>query len=724
MPQDITRWWTDREGRAFHEKTWQRSGLAVWDAKWHALSPAARRAFLNEVPVPTRKKGAPPAGTPVECFPEKALDELVRAKFVEIRPAGASASAQRVVVADEAIDFARRVQELHRLHLLSTERADALTRYVKQNFHEYALHTALAQVLQRAGIMGYLGLPELLRRYVAGRRWPGWVAEYLHSPVAAKVLAAVQEAGGSLPLTQLAERVPKSKPDAVRSALDNLVALLALFEDVQPGTGELLVGLLPAVRADLERAGRPRERPPLVPCPSPREVGPEGGFLIADLRAVLLELAREPAKVRQNFTLYQKDYDRLAAALEDLPGWLVEAVDATAEARLDAARQLVQALRLTEIDHHGAISLMRISAQGQKWLTSPLDVQYASVFDYARARPSSARLLDDGASGCDGYDYGDSRFLGVTFSVSEARRGLSYYSHEVTPAERQALREAFDRAFAALPIGTFIRRDSFLAHAAYGPHNPLLMGRAPTEVVVFRYGARVPPLEDELEEAGRQALDECLQARLVPLGCFRAALDERGELCVARQPRLDAYFGREVSKEALAGTGSAEARVIVQPDYSIVLIGLNPTPVAELSPFCERPRGRTGPGSMVLKLTRDAVVKAIAGGLEPGEIVARLQRHASNELPANVLREVEGWCRWAKRVEPAPMLVLRCPDRDTADRVTSALRRRAERLSETLVAVADDKLTSADRQKLEQHGIIVDPSKARGPAPRKRRGSR
>jgi hypothetical protein len=70
------------------------------------------------------------------------------------------------------------------------------------------------------------------------------------------------------------------------------------------------------------------------------------------------------------------------------------------------------------------------------------------------------------------------------------------------------------------------------------------------------------------------------------------------------------------------------------------------------------------------------------------------------------------------------MLVLRCPDRDTADRVTSALRRRAERLSETLVAVADDKLTSADRQKLEQHGIIVDPSKARGPAPRKRRGSR
>ena len=35
-------------------------------------------------------------------------------------------------------------------------------------------------------------------------------------------------------------------------------------------------------------------------------------------------------------------------------------------------------------------------------------------------------------------------------------------------------------------------------------------------------------------------------------------------------------------------------RVVVQPDFSVILIGLNPAPVAELAPFCERVKGRAG----------------------------------------------------------------------------------------------------------------------------------
>lgn len=64
---------------------------------------------------------------------------------------------------------------------------------------------------------------------------------------------------------------------------------------------------------------------------------------------------------------------------------------------------------------------------------------------------------------------------------------------------------------------------------------------------------------------------------------------------------------------------------------------------------------------MVLKLTRESVVKAVANGLKPEEIVGRLEQYASNGVPANVLREVKGWSGWVRRVEFATMAVLRCP---------------------------------------------------------------
>jgi hypothetical protein len=116
------------------------------------------------------------------------------------------------------------------------------------------------------------------------------------------------------------------------------------------------------------------------------------------------------------------------------------------------------------------------------------------------------------------------------------------------------------------------------------------------------------------------------------------------------------------------------------------------------------------------------VVKAVSHGLKPAEIADRLRRHASNEVPANVLREVQDWSNWVRRVTPSTLVVLRCPDRDTADRVMSALRRQAERVNETLVAVDQKKLTSAERNKLRAHGIIVEGhSEAREGKPKKRK---
>ena len=308
------------------------------------------------------------------------------------------------------------------------------------------------------------------------------------------------------------------------------------------------------------------------------------------------------------------------------------------------------------------------------------------------------------------------RFLGEQVTVLKVEKGnRAPYYWDAKPEDQQALRNSLDQALAVLKPGVFYRMDSVEGHLAFGEHNPVNRGLALDQVAVFRLTRPVPPMEEQGEEAGRLLIDTFVRRRLIPLGCVRAAIDDEGRISIARHPRQDAYFGREVARADLAPTSEVAARVVVQPDFSVILIGPNPAAAAELAPFCERTARGSVQGAMVLKITRESVVKAVSLGLEPAEIAARLQRHASNEVPASVLRVVQDWSSWVRRVTSSTLTVLRCPDRDTADRVMGAMKRQAERVNDTLVAIDQKKLTAADRNKLQGHGIIVQgDSQARG----------
>ena len=377
-----------------------------------------------------------------------------------------------------------------------------------------------------------------------------------------------------------------------------------------------------------------------------------------------------------------------------------------------------------------------LSAKGEKWLAGPLEDQYAALFDLLRAKVARNAVYDPAVwffykDVLDPYSYSDRgpsdyRFLGDNVASLKKGKSTSSYYWEAKPEDVEALRESLYKGFAPLAAGTYYRLESVVEHIASGDANPLLLGLPQDEVVVYRNGQRVPALEELREEAGRAMLQVFIGERLIPLGCLQTAVDGEGKLCVARTPRLDAYFGRKVKPADLAGTpGAAESKVVVQPDFSVVVIGTNPAPAAALAPFCERSTKGSGQGAMVLKLTRESVVKAVAHGLKPEEIVARLKQYASNGVPANVLREVEGWSGWVRRVTLGTMTVLRCPDAETADRLVGALKKRAERVNETIVAVDGGKLTPAERARLKDQGLIVqghaEPAAKRPPAKKKRR---
>ena len=111
---------------------------------------------------------------------------------------------------------------------------------------------------------------------------------------------------------------------------------------------------------------------------------------------------------------------------------------------------------------------------------------------------------------------------------------------------------------------------------------------------------------------------------------------------------------------------------------------------------------------MTLRLTRASVVKAVAYGMKPAEIMDRLRRLATKEVPANVLRQVSDWCGWVRRAHASTTLIVRCADSETADRIVAVMKRQAERLTETIVTIDQHRLTSADRNNLREQGVLIE----------------
>jgi hypothetical protein len=459
----------------------------------------------------------------------------------------------------------------------------------------------------------------------------------------------------------------------------------------------------PSVQKDRKPSSEPRARPNLEPSPEPVEPGPVNGTDIPDLRAVLLELAADRARLRRNRSLFQKETERFQAGLEQLPGWLVEMYNLTPPRRRDIALYWAKRLQLTQEVSEGQRSWLDLTEKGRNWLILPSEQQYASI--YRRLRDTDR---SDDPSYYWGHEFDDGWFLGAAVSsvpLRPAQHARDDFGGRLTLEDRRPLREVLYAAFAELPMGVFHRFDSFAAHTCFGPHNPLLLGQRSDQVRIRVSGRILLPRVEPLYETGRHLLGQLVSNRLVSLGCLHAGRDADGELLIARRPRLDVYFGRPAPKE-LGENGVATA-VVVQPDFSVLVIGLDQSPLVELLPFCERVRERSGPGAATLRLTRASVIKGAVIGLSSTKMIERLQHHCSKPLPENVIHEVREWAEWVRSVSAESLTLLRCPDGPAADRVVAALGRSAEKINETTVAFASTVLGDADRRGLLEQGIVI-----------------
>ena len=64
----------------------------------------------------------------------------------------------------------------------------------------------------------------------------------------------------------------------------------------------------------------------------------------------------------------------------------------------------------------------------------------------------------------------------------------------------------------------------------------------------------MPPFAEEREEAGKRVIETLILRRLIPLGCARAAIDDKGMIRIARNRVCDLYFGHKIDPAALVGS--------------------------------------------------------------------------------------------------------------------------------------------------------------------------
>ncbi len=451
-------------------------------------------------------------------------------------------------------------------------------------------------------------------------------------------------------------------------------------------------------------SSEPKTRPPLLPCPALADPGPTGGIDLSDLRSVLLEVTSERARLRRNRALFQKESERFEAVLDPLPSWLEKMYNLSPSRRCSIALYWAKSFRLTEDRTEGDRLWLETSDTGREWLASHVEEQFAFIFKSLR---EGSRPYDQTALQMSLRD--DGWFLGASISVISIKDGdrsqVSYFYPFVSSVEQlQPLRDKLYACFQKLPLGVFHRLDNFAAHVCYGLDNPILLGHQSDEVCVRINGRLVHPREQSRYDTGRWLLGQFVSNRLVSMGCLQAGVDADGELTIARLPRLDVYFGRDLPVEASASV-LGETQVVVQPDFSVVVIGVDRSPLAELLPFCEREPSRTG--ASVLRITRSSVVRASIAGLTGDEILNRLQRISRVPLPGNVVHEVREWSGWLRAVSSEPALLIRCPDAVAADRVVAALGRKALKLNETTVAFSSPTLDESERRKLIEQGVYL-----------------
>ncbi len=225
---------------------------------------------------------------------ERLLAELQSAGLIEPRTALKGGAAY--AIPGEAVPFAQKISSLryqHPLTLESNSLSEFLTIDVQMSRQRYR---ALVELARKSSFKART-TELLLTQLIPNPRWHELVLDDLQRhPVAVRLIEMFRERQAPMHKAEVPGHLREWPASMVRTVLDGLIYRLVLVEELSKQSRRLVVGMPKAARDQWGKfKAWPAERPAMSAAPHPAQVGPANGFLVADLRATLIELLRLPA---------------------------------------------------------------------------------------------------------------------------------------------------------------------------------------------------------------------------------------------------------------------------------------------------------------------------------------------------------------------------------------------------------------------------------------------
>lgn len=478
-------------------------------------------------------------------------------------------------------------------------------------------------------------------------------------------------------------KIPK-KQTADASDGPTLEALEAELERrrnlIPVGLAEAVVTRVPSVSAGLESLDRRR-----VEVGTRLSIPPIHGdlrfgfpFLSWDAWMVLHHIAREPLEHNQDGTIPARWIKPLEGRFVPLPEW--GGIGAAAANRVAPALQVLLDLGLlaTRRGPKPESPNLRIGVEGAKALKAGRAAFFARTLEF--------------------------KWLGAFDPALERMRQVSWnrignwvwrMGHEAAAFEGLA-RRLSARVLGVLPANGSARWTDM--DDAFGP----------TDSVVFERG--VPWSERKAEVApetffdridGATASGLLADALMYPyaFGLIARGVTSDGEVTWSLTGPGRAWLGLPAHREP-----DPPRHVKVTPAFDVYFGRAEPESLAELSLYAELTRHDHG---VVGRLVARSVQGATALGIAVTEIVASLERMVGSPIPANVRIALDDWGRAAQPVVVREGVVLRCPDAATAATLERLGKGAAERLSETILLLADRRALTTLRKKAGEAGVIL-----------------
>jgi hypothetical protein len=506
---------------------------------------------------------------------------------------------------------------------------------------------------------------------------------------AKKLLRKLMSEDWWLPVAFLPHLAPDEEEDLLLDALKLLLENMLVFVEFSGFDMSLNVGVWAGIYrflnpADFEPASLKTHDCPAQPSPA---------FLVSDMTEVLFEAAQTPVRItRSTGKPYRQIQKRILERLVELPEFVIYRDLYTKSERIDRAMLEARLSGLGDVSDQGTGIVFKTTATGKFWLAaSPAD-KLKMILD--RHKPSCFELKRD-CFNRDVWGEGNS----VLFSLDAVRKlnRSHYIQTDLFPSAYHALQSLCG-------LSKPVTENSFFQYHAEenNPLEVLFHSGAPqlmSDEILMEYVTE----HNDMVRLWTEYLTDFIQQTVVPLGMLATAQVDICEetLTVFRLSDIGRYFTGEISE--LEAT--APAPVVVQPDFGIFFSGPNPSAAVSLSRFTDRTGFSEG---CLFKLSASSVYRAVGAGMSSCEMLATLARASAEPVPAAVACQIELWASECSRISAETLVVITCPDRETALRVARIAGKKAKLISDTVLTVTNRKVLKKLEQLLALKGVFLE----------------